>query len=366
MKLFYKNNILYTILYYIMKIIIAGAGWYGLHTASILHKMHDIIILEKNNDFFTESSYYNQNRLHLGFHYPRSYKTRLLCKNGYNKFIEKYNELTDTIDKNYYCIANESILDYETYKHIFEYENIHFDIIKSSSVDFIQNIQGDIFKVNEKLINHQKAKDYFSKQLIEIPKKFGYNIINITKKDEKIIINDELECDFFIDCTYGHLNLNNFFLPQEHIYENTISLIYKKINNLNIDCITLMDGKLPSLFLRDKEKLIYSLTHVEFTPLMKTNDINKLKNMKLSKDMIENTKNNMESSIKKYIPTFEKNFEYIDYFISYKIKNIDNNDARECNIYHNNNIISVNCGKITGIFILEEYLKNIGLLDYIF
>ena len=67
---------------------------------------------------------FNQNRLHLGFHYPRSYKTRLLCKNGYDKFIKQYSELTDIIDKNYYCIADESILDYETYKHIFEYENI--------------------------------------------------------------------------------------------------------------------------------------------------------------------------------------------------------------------------------------------------
>ena len=86
-----------------MNIIIIGTGWYVLHTYLFLKeklKNANINILEKNNELFKNSSNYNQNRLHLGYHYPRSYKTRKLCIEGYYKFISKYRELVDFIDNN--------------------------------------------------------------------------------------------------------------------------------------------------------------------------------------------------------------------------------------------------------------------------
>ena len=61
----------------IKDIIIIGSGWYGLHILKYLKENFNylnIILLEKNNDIFQNSSNYNQNRLHLGYHYPRSLK----------------------------------------------------------------------------------------------------------------------------------------------------------------------------------------------------------------------------------------------------------------------------------------------------
>ena len=34
------------------------------------------------------------------------------------------------------------------------------------------------------------------------------------------------------------------------------------------------------------------------------------------------------------------------------------NDSRNCNMEKNGNIITVNCGKIIGIFEFEEYIKQ--------
>ena len=95
-----------------MKIIIIGGGWYGCYSALLLQDKYEIILIEKNNDIFNESSYYNQNRLHLGYHYPRNYKTRNLCKNGYNKFLKKFEKLNivNKINNNYYLISNESFI----------------------------------------------------------------------------------------------------------------------------------------------------------------------------------------------------------------------------------------------------------------
>ena len=73
-----------------MKITIIGGGWVGCHLAKKLILNHDVKIYDKNKSLFEESSYKNQNRLHLGYHYSRNHKTRELCKNTFQKFIEEY------------------------------------------------------------------------------------------------------------------------------------------------------------------------------------------------------------------------------------------------------------------------------------
>jgi len=54
-------------------IIIIGGGWYGLYSALLLQNNYNVIVVEKNSDIFDNSSNYNQNRLHLGYHYPRCF-----------------------------------------------------------------------------------------------------------------------------------------------------------------------------------------------------------------------------------------------------------------------------------------------------
>jgi hypothetical protein len=335
----------------VKNIIIIGTGWYGLHTALILQDKYNVIILEKNDKIFNNSSNYNQNRLHLGYHYPRCFKTREICLKGYNKFIERYRELVDFIDNNYYCVSNNSLIDYKTYLQIFNTPNYKHSIIKNN---IFYGIDGDIINTQEKIINSEKAKLFFENN-IKCEIKFNYLVKDIKQINNKVIINDELECDLLFDCTYNQLNLSK----NNYIYENTISLLYERINfDDDYDSLTLMDGNFFSLFPRDINKKLYTLTHVKYTPFIKSNNIKDL-NSNLSEEDIKNIKNNMENDVKLYIPNFLKKYNYITYFTSYKCKIISNNDSRDCIIEKDNNVISVNCGKIIGIFELENYLKNI-------
>jgi hypothetical protein len=336
-------------------IIIAGAGWYGLHIAYKYQNKHNITILEKNPEIFMESSFNNQNRLHLGFHYPRSYKTRKLCKNGYDLFLNDYNEIVDKIDKNYYCISNESLLDFETYIHIFQQEGYNFDVIKNDIG--IKNIHGELIKVDEMLINHKKAKQFFINNLKNVNIMYNFNVEHVYQDDNFVYINNNIKCDLFLDCTYGKLNLNNSV--NNYIYEVTISFVYEKIKEYDADCITIMDGKLPSLFIREKEKNLYSLTHVKYTPIFTSNNKNDILHYIPLKEEIEICKLHMELEIKKYISKFNDIFKYNSYYLGYKLKKNDNSDDRTCNIYKNGNIISVNGGKITGIYDFEKYINSI-------
>ena len=339
-------------------IIIAGAGWYGLHVAYKYQYKYNIIILEKNPEIFMESSYKNQNRLHLGFHYPRSYKTRKMCKNGYDLFLKDYMEITDEIDKNYYCISNESLLDYETYIHIFQQEEYNFDIVENNIN--LKNINGNLIKVNEMLINHIRAKKFFYDNLKNVKIICNYNVSNVCQDDFFVYIDNKFKCDLFLDCTYGKLNINN--TTNNYLYEITVSHVYKKIKEYDVDCITIMDGKLPSLFIREKDKNLYSLTHVEYTPLFMSHNKNEIMQYEPQKERIEISKLQMEMEIKKYIHNFDEIFIYDSFYIGYKIKKNDNTDSRTCNITKNGNIVSVNCGKITGIYDFENFLINNNLI----
>jgi hypothetical protein len=343
----------------IQNIIIIGTGWYGLHTALLLQNKYNVIILEKNTEIFNNSSNYNQNRLHLGYHYPRCAKTREICYKGYHKFIDNYRNVVDFIDNNYYCISKDSIIDYTTYLQIYNINKYNHTIIKNN---IFNNIDGDIINTQEKIINSIKSKNYFKKN-IKCEIKFNYTVTDIKQINNKVIINNELECDLLFDCTYNQLNLSK----NNYIYENTISLLYKRINfNDNYESLTVMDGDFFSLFPRDVHKKLYTLTHVKYTPFIKSNNIEDLnlnsKSVITTKEL-NLIKNNMIKEVKEYIPNFLKNYTYVSYFTSYKCKLLSNNDNRSCIIEKHNNIISVNCGKIIGIFELEEYIKsNLELL----
>ena len=85
-------------------IFIIGAGWYGLHSAKILESIgRKYRIIEKNKDIFMGSSGFNQNRLHLGFHYPRSFETQRRCFWA-NKFKSSYPDLVFPVKNNVYAV----------------------------------------------------------------------------------------------------------------------------------------------------------------------------------------------------------------------------------------------------------------------
>ena len=339
------------------KIIIIGGGWYGCHSAMLLKDNFDIILIEQKNDIFKNSSYYNQNRLHLGFHYPRNYNTRNLCNKYYSQFIEKYGFCIDNIDKNYYIISKNSLIDYNTYVNIYSYEKFDFQLIDNN---IFNNIDGKIIKVNEQVINSDKIYYYFKEKLNNIKKKFNTTVTGYYKKNNKIFVlinGEEIECDLLLDCTYNQLQLSN----KKYIYELTISLLFKKINNNNFDSITVMDGKFLSLYPRDINKNIYTLTDVEYTPLYSSNNYKDITTYNINDMQINSIRNLMLKKILEYYPNFNNDFIYDGYFISKKTKQISNSDSRDIIIEEiEENIISVNCGKIYGIFDFEKYL-----LEYI-
>lgn len=343
-------------------IIIIGAGWYGCHIAKTLQYKYNITIIEQNSEIFDNSSYYNQNRLHLGFHYSRDYNTRSLCKNNYETFKTYYGDCIDDISNNYYMISKDSILDYQTYENIFKYEGFEFDIINNDKFD---NIYDKILITDEKVINSDKIKSHFIETLKNVKIIFNTHVNSYHKINNKIIIetdsNIDISCDLLLDCTYNQLELSKL----TYKYELTISLLYKKIGETNIGAITIMDGKFWSLYPRETTKNIYTLTDVEFTPVISSHDYSIINEFTLMEKDVSNIRDKMEDKVNSYYKDFLKDFAYESYFLSKKTKKISGSDSRDITIEEiEKNIITVNCGKIYGIFDFEKYIKKyLGISD---
>ena len=324
-----------------MKISIIGTGWVGCHLANVLKNEHEITLYEKDVKIFNGTSYYNQNRLHYGYHYARNYETRNLCKTTFYRFINDYGFCVTDIEKNFYCVPKKlSLIDLKTYLKIFdEYPS------ELTSHNF-ENTEGCIL-TNEKHINFEKIKNYFEKELDGLIK---YETIDNVKLEQL-----SKNSDLVIDCSNNFMGL----IETDFFYELTITLIYDRIKPTNFDSVTFVDGELFSIYPYKDNK--FTLTDVKLTPLKKFSSIHEINEYKKSIDdvFIINKIKEFENRVITFMPEFNEYFKYDSYFLSIKSKVNDESDSRYPVINQTNNIISCFTGKIQGIYIIEDYILKI-------
>lgn len=325
-----------------MKIAIIGGGWVGCHLAYKLKDNHDVVLYEKNDKLFLETSYNNQNRLHNGYHYARNYRTRNLCESTFEKFNNEYDFLVSDIDKNYYCVpGKKSFIDFETYLQIFKNEE------RVSDFDILQNIEGCI-KTNEKYIDFKKAHTFFNEKLSElfIQEKVTKNKIKKLSKEYDLVIN----------ATNNTLKVKK---NHDSFFELTISLLYQKINKTQFDALTLVDGDFFSIY--PYQLNLFTITDVQYTPIkkFKTKEKALIFAKKIDKIFVEKRKNSIEKKILYYYSDFKNDFIFNDYFLSIKSKYESASDDRYPIIILENNIVNCFTGKIQGIYIIESEIKKI-------
>jgi len=326
---------------------IIGAGWYGCHIGLFLKEQgHNVKIIEKEKDIFLGSSGFNQFRLHRGFHYPRSSETINEIKTNYKKFISKYKNFVFYPKNNFYCVAKKkSLIDAKTYETILKSQKLKF---KKKYINFLTNLDG-IYLTNEGVIKNKKIINFYKKKL---KRNIIYNkkINNLNKIKKKY--------DFIIDCTNNTL-INRHY--KEFNYVLTISAVYKKRKNKLVFPLTIMDGKLPSLYPYSDIKDHFTLTHSKYTHIKKFKNMKILQNFKnkLSKKFILNLINKMEESIYYYYPNFKNDFVYRKYFFSYKVLPDETSDKRSIMIKKYDNIISCTSPKITNIFSFQKYIEKL-------
>jgi len=71
--------------------IILGAGLYGLYAAQKCGAAGQrVLVLERDPAPFMRATYINQARVHMGYHYPRSYSTAIKSAHYFERFCNDY------------------------------------------------------------------------------------------------------------------------------------------------------------------------------------------------------------------------------------------------------------------------------------
>lgn len=354
-------------------VLIVGAGLYGCHAAMTLKKMGiNFKVADIANDFFQGSSSKNQNRLHQGFHYARSYTTRHECMNGYMQFIDTYPFAAKVVDNNLYFVDKKSIMDFKTYKHIYEHEQVPFNIVSNPKLPFIyeQNAfdgNGDAFLTSERFVDFNELKCFFTDNLGEyLIQDYKPALLCVTPHDIHCAASyDSEKFTHLLDCTYFQLNIPDIH-NQDMFYELCIAFLYKYVTDENVKsesfAFTVMDGPFFSIYPYDMENQLYTLTDVERTPLIKTKELNEVYALKdtLTESDIKIIQNTFETNVKKYIPEFNNHFQYHGYYLALKTKpNLQSDDRSLMYVQVGHNVHRFSGGKLTGIFPMEAKLKQL-------
>lgn len=330
-----------------MKVAIIGAGWYGCHIGSLLAQLDiDVHIYEEKNDILRGASGANQFRLHAGFHYARNYRTRKQSADGFEKFKERYPNLSRPIQNNFYAIpTGDSIIDFQTYKAIMSSSGLSFTDVDIP--DWMTGISGCI-RTHEEVILTEKARQHFKSVLgdrLFLGKRFEDSLKH--------------EYDRVIDCTWGSRRNSGTF----NIFYEPCVLLVMSNNGFKDTAITMVDGDLCSVYPMEEENS-FTMSSVPYTPIGTYSDFSTAleimnsigtKELKTKRKLIEN-------QVSKYVKDSKDHFTFLDYQLSIKTKIVGSDDDRSCYVFRDPDdpkTINVLSGKIDNIFYAADSVLNL-------
>jgi hypothetical protein len=334
-----------------MNILVIGAGIFGTVISLVLSEdtNNNITLVEQDNDILSKASKCNHNRLHFGFHYPRSIETANQSLTGLISFFVNFKEAINTSFDNYYLIekngkvtANEFITFCDEINVAYKEEWPKIEINKT-------NLSLSLL-TQEPIFDYGIIKNILKKKLINSK----VNVIFNTKIESK---NDCEKYDVVINTTYANLNdINNIFnIPQIKLKLQDVVIPILEIDIPPIG-LTVMDGPYCSLMPMGFEKNKFLLYHVKESVL----------NEHIGEKYILSNNSffyeKLLNESKKYYP-FLKTAKYINHYRTIRALPINNNDERLSAhmIHHINNkkIINIISGKISTCWSTAYELKKL-------
>lgn len=344
-----------------LTIAIAGAGWYGCHVASTLAAVGiGVEVFEAAPRVFDAASGNNQFRLHMGFHYPRSHRTRLQSRDGYARFVERYAFLSEPVADNFYAVPElESWLDFPSYRMVMSAAGIEFReaSLEEAAARGWCRLDG-LLRCEERVIRTARAREYFQRRLGDTLH-LGTPVTSVEQRDDAVLVNGR-RFDFLVDCTWGHLTRTGV----ECYYEPTILLYYR--GEPDHPALTLVDGPLPSLY-RTEERGRFTLSSVLHTPLGRYPSAAEAVARRDSVDsaLVAEKRAAMEAQISAFIPDFRDRFAFDGVQLAVKTKPLGRSDDRSCSVTLRGRVFTMLSGKIDTIFFgAQDVIAKIeGILD---
>jgi hypothetical protein len=333
-------------------ILIVGGGIFGLTAAIVLSDHgYNITVVEKNFDVLLGATKCNQNRIHHGFHYPRSIQTSEESLIGLKTFADFYGESINYTFEKYYAIS--SIDSHVNTKQFTEFaKSINLDITEKWPSNKILNREN----IESCWLTKEPVFDYIKLREIILSKIGSRNInilrnctvLDVTGNTAILSDNTRIDFDYLVNATYSGIPdfLKSIGMdPIKGKFQLCVLPILKSKIDIPSFGVTIMDGPFCSLMPKGfstEEFILYHVKHSVTQEQIGTslNDWKPLKNI-IEKNIIEHCR--------EYYPILG-DMVLVDSWITTRIvlpeQEID--DARPTLLLKNrDDIFSVFSGKIT-------------------
>jgi len=258
------------------KALVIGAGIHGCSVAIELAKQGiKVIMVDAKKDIFLGSSWATHNRIHLGYHYPKSKETAIECKNGYYDFIKNYGACVSFYDFYYAIDKNDSNVSAKKYQTFMRGLGLECNSGFPKEYFLNKNQVEDSFKVKEACFDIWKLKEIYKKRIKEfnIKEIFNFEIKKADIKDNKLKLTSskdiemKLDVDLIINCTYTYTNnvqkaFSVFDDLTPYKFESTEIAVVE--SNVKIPPLTIMDGPFITILPyagKENHYLVYDKEH---------------------------------------------------------------------------------------------------------
>lgn len=261
--------------------IILGAGLYGLYAAEKCGaRGQRVLVLERDAAPFTRATWINQARVHMGYHYPRSYSTAIKSAHYFERFCKDYGFCNLTsFDQVYATSAHFSWTDAAAFRRFCAAANIRCDDLPPEKYFNPGQCDG-AFLTTEYTYDAQILKKYYLEALAKLPNVtllFGHAPGSIRAAGDvwQVKAGDTAaEAPFLLNATYAGVNEVHALLGLEpfkikyELCEIILCTVSEPLKNVGI---TVMDGPFFSIMPFGKTGY-HSLTSVTFTPHLTSYD----------------------------------------------------------------------------------------------
>ena len=368
--------------------IIIGAGLYGLYSSLICgEKGENVLVLEYDEAPFMRATFINQARIHMGYHYPRSYTTATNSAKYYNQFLKDYAYcINESFDKIYAVSANFSWTNSVQFEKFCKDSKIPCKPLNTEEF-FKPNVCEGAYLSREctydaKILMTEMLKKITALDNVDI--RYTSRIKEIYRENENyeiVLQNGEVfSTPYLLNSSYASINQVINLLNFEKIkikYELCEVILCKVSDNFKRIGITVMDGPFFSLMPFGKTGL-HTLTSVSHTPHATSNmDLptfecqsrsngtcspNQLGNCNICPAKPVTSWEYMKSIAKKYLKD-EFEIEYVESLYSIKpiLKESEVDDSRPTIIKKHSNkptFVSVLSGKINTVYDLNDILND--------
>jgi hypothetical protein len=324
------------------KIAVVGAGIFGCSIALELSKFgYEVDLYDCESDIMLRASKNNHNRIHYGYHYPRSVETARQSLEGLISFYSIFGTAIVDGFPNFYMIStDDSKVTTEEYKEFCLQSGLSYSLEFPDSSLINRELIDSSFKVEEPIFDWTILQRIAKTNLLNSSVRFFLNT------DFR---STTLSYDFVVNSSFAGLNEVNTFLGADSVsmkYQNVVVPIFK--HNMSKIGLTVMDGPFCSLMPKGKEQNLFLLYHVKESLML--DDISEVE---IVDRIFENSRI--------YYPFLNRDM-FVNLWKAERALPVNSNDERlsELFIYPDLNLVSVFSAKITTCVKIAKQIR-VGL-----